>query len=138
MQYYFYMLVLFQKFETTRPFTEKEAWGLFRIAAFAEAIGWTLLIAGILIDKYLAPHDSTMIVLAGRTHGMLFFLYCLAALGLYPSLGWPRLRSAAALLFSVPPYGTLIFEQWAGSKRHNAGFKAYRHFLIYTTLLAQL
>lgn len=127
---------LLRRFETTRPFTESEAWLLFRIAAIAEACGWTLLITGIMISRYLTPHNSTALILAGKTHGMLFTLYLIAALGLYPSLGWPRWRAVFALAFSVPPYGTLVFERWASSKRHNAGFKSYRHYLLYNALTA--
>lgn len=124
-----------RRFEELRPFTEAEAWLLFRIAAIAEACGWTLLIAGIAADKYLPHGGSSALILAGRVHGMLFFLYCLASLGLYPSLGWPRLRSVFALACSVPPYGSLLFEQWAAAKRHNAGFRTYRHFLLYNALV---
>jgi len=131
------MLGFLRKFERARPFTEAEAWLLFRIAAVAEACGWTLLIAGIAADRYL-PHagGSSALILAGRIHGMLFLLYCLASLGLYPSLGWSRLRGLFALAFSVPPYGTLLFEQWVAAKRHNAGFRTYRHFLLYNALVA--
>jgi integral membrane protein len=129
------MYELLKKFEAKRPFTESEAWMLFRIAAITEACGWTLLITGILITKYITPHSSTALILAGRTHGMLFTLYLLAAFGLYPSLGWPRWQAIVALAFSVPPYGTLVFEQWASAKRHNAGFKTYRHFLVYNVLI---
>ena len=107
---------------------------LFRIAAITEACGWTLLIAGILTSKYITPHSSTALIIAGRTHGMLFLLYCLAALGLYPSLGWSRWRGLVALAFSVPPYGTLLFEQWVAAKRHNAGFRTYRQFLLYNVI----
>jgi integral membrane protein len=134
LRYYFYMYEFLKKFEAKRPFTESEAWLLFRIAAIAEACGWTLLIAGILTSKYVMPHNNSALILAGRTHGMLFTLYLLAALGLYPSLGWSRWRGIVALAFSVPPYGTLAFEQWAAAKRHNGGFKTYHHFLMYNVL----
>lgn len=130
------MLNTLRRFETARPFTEAEAWLLFRIAAVAEAIGWTLLIAGIMADRYLPRGGSSALLLAGRIHGMLFLLYCLASLGLYPSLSWPRLRGLFALAFSVPPYGTLLFERWAAAKRHNAGFRTYRQFLLYTIIVA--
>jgi hypothetical protein len=53
---------------------------------------------------------------------------------LYPSLGWSRLRGLAAILAGIPPYGTLVFEQWAAHKRRARGFKTYRHFLIYQVL----
>jgi integral membrane protein len=126
-----------KRFESARPFTESEAWMLFRIAAIGEAVGWALLIAGILIGKYVTPHSSTAVILAGKTHGMLFTLYLVAAAGLYPSLGWSRWRGVFALAFSVPPYGTIAFERWASAKRHNAGFKTYRQFLLYTVITAE-
>lgn len=126
---------VFRRFEAARPFTEAEAWLLFRIAAIGEACGWTLLIAGILIGKYLTPGNDAAVIIAGQTHGMLFFGYMAAALGLYPSLGWSRWRGIAALVAGVPPYGTLVIEQWAAHKRHNAGFKTYRHYLLYNVVV---
>ncbi len=130
------MLELLGKFEKGRPFTEAEAWLLFRIAAVAEACGWTLLGSAVILQAHGARHSASFLILAGRTHGMLFLLYCLASLGLYPSLGWSRWRGLFALTFSVPPYGTLLFEQWAAAKRHNAGFRTYRQFLLYNALVA--
>ncbi len=108
---------------------------LFRIAAVAEACGWTLLIAGIAADRYLPHIGSSMLIIAGRTHGMLFLLYCVASLGLYPSLGWPRWRALLALGFSVPPYGTLLFEQWAAAKRRSASMRVYSLSLLYAVLV---
>lgn len=129
------MYKLLRRFETARPFTENEAWLLFRIAAIAEACGWTMLIAGILIERYITPGNDAAVIIAGQTHGMLFFGYMVAALGLYPSLGWSRWRALFALGFGVPPFGSLVFEQWAAYKRRNSGFKTYRHFLLYNVLL---
>lgn len=125
----------FNRFETVRPFTEYEAWLLFRVAAFGEAIGWTLLIGGIAIERFIIPGNNTAVLIAGQIHGMIFFGYLVAAVGLYPSLGWSRWRSLFALLFSVPPYGTLLFEMWASRQRHNAGFRTYRHYLLYTQVI---
>lgn len=123
-----------KQFEVARPFTESEAWTLFRIAAIAEAVGWTLLIAGIAIEHYTGDH--TAVTVAGRTHGMLFFGYLAASLVLYPSLGWGRWKALFALAFSVPPYGSLVFERWSAYKRSANGFKNYRHYLVYTALVA--
>jgi integral membrane protein len=129
------VISLFRRFEVARPFTEGEAWLLFRITAIGEACGWTLLIAGILIERYITPGNNTAVLIAGQVHGMIFFGYLVAALGLYPSLGWSRWRAIFSLLASVPPYGTLVVEQWAAHKRHNAGFKTYHHFLLYNAIV---
>jgi len=66
---------------------------------------------------------------------MIFFGYLVAALGLYPSLGWSRWRAIFALAASIPPYGSLLMELWAAHTRKNAGFKSYRHFLLYNVLI---
>ena len=135
MRYHFCMIKnTVRQFEAARPFTESEAWLLFRIAALTEAIGWTLLIAGILIERYITPGNNTAVLIAGQTHGMLFLGYVLAAIGLYPSLGWPRWRAVFALAFSVPPYGTLVFEQWVAHRRQAQKAQEYRGLLAYQVL----
>lgn len=128
------MYGLLLKFEAMRPFTEAEAWMLFKLAAFAEAIGWTLLIAGILIARYVTPGNNDAVFIAGNIHGTIYLCYFVAPLVLYPSLGWSRWKSVSAVIAGVPPYGSLIFEQWAAHKRRAHGFKNYHHYLIYTRL----
>jgi len=121
----------FQRFENNAVFSESESWMLFRIAAIAEACGWTILITGILIEKYIIPGNNVSVLLAGRIHGLLFILYALAAIGLYPNLKWSRKKAFIALLASVPPYGSLLFEQWASYIRNNSEIKLLSDNLIY-------
>jgi integral membrane protein len=109
---------LLSKYESFTPFTEPEAWGLFRIAAIAEAVGWTLLIIGILLGQYVFVGSEIPVTIAGRVHGMLFLLYITATVLLSPSQGWSKSRTIIAGVASVPPYGSLIFEQWAAYKRN--------------------
>ena len=130
------MYSLLIKFEAARPFTEAEAWMLYRIAAIAEACGWTLLIAGILIERYITPGNDTAVLIAGNIHGMIFLAYFVAPVVLYPSLGWSRLKGFCAIVAGVPLYGSLLFELWAAHKRHARGFKSYRHFLAYNFWMA--
>lgn len=117
---------VFAKFETNQAFTENEAWGLFKIAAFAEAVGWTLLITGIVLEHLTGSH--AYVAVAGRIHGTLFFGY-MAAAGLYPNLRWNRWQALIALLASVPPYGSLIFEQLASYQRRTNHAKVYRNIM---------
>jgi integral membrane protein len=133
-RYHFYMTNILRAFEHKRPFTEAEAWTLFRLAAFGEAIGWTLLIIGIVLRH--ATGSEIPVQIAGQLHGMIFFGYLVAALGLYPSLGWSRWRALFSLAASVPPYGTLLVEQYAAHRRHSGGFITYRQYLLYTALIA--
>ena len=128
------MTVGLKAFERNRIFSEREAWMLFRLGAIAEACGWTLLIAGIGLQRYIMPGSRAPVLIAGQIHGMLFFLYAVAAAGLYPNLGWSRLRALVALLASVPPYGSLLFEMWANYQRRTTYFRNYQRCIA----LAQL
>jgi integral membrane protein len=128
------LLTLIRKFENNHVFTEDEGWMLFRIAAIAEACGWTLLICGIACERYILPGNPAPVVIAGRIHGVLFSIYALTAVGLYPTLGWSRKRAIAALCASVPPYGSLLFEQWAQHLRNSSQFKLYSRCVLLTLL----
>jgi len=130
------LLMPLRRFEHTRLFTESDAWLLFRIAAIAEAVGWTLLIIGIGLTSYVTHGDRTYVIVGGRIHGMLFFGYLAACVVLYPSLGWTRLRALFALAFSVPPYGSLLFERWMTHRRRANGFKNYQCYLLYNALVS--
>lgn len=106
-------------FERRPLFTDYEAWSLFRLAALAEAVGWTLLIAGIIIKYGLLQGNDAPVKVAGSVHGMLFLFYAVIAFVTYPSLGWTRLHAIFGLAASVPPYGSLLFE------RIMAGWRGY-------------
>lgn len=108
---------LLKLYASFRPFNDREAWGIFKIAAFGEAIGWTLLISGILISKYLTPKSTIAVQIAGHMHGTLFLLYIAMTLLVAPSLRWNITKTLFAGLMSVPPYGTLMFEVWQSHVR---------------------
>lgn len=116
---------LLRRFEDNTTFTEEEGWMLFRIAAVAEACGWTLLVSGIACERYITPGNRLPVLIAGQFHGILFLSYAVAAAGLYPTLGWSRKRAAVALLASIPPYGSLLFEWWARSVWRHSQFHAF-------------
>lgn len=108
-----------RKLEAIQPFTEREAWALFRIAAFGEAIGWALLISGILVNRYRLPGHVFALPIAGQIHGTLFLIYFGLLIAVYSSLRWPRKRFFIAALMGVIPFGTLIFEQWVARTYRN-------------------
>lgn len=107
-------LSYYQRF---KPFTESQAWTLFKIAAIAEAIGWTLLIGGILLRDHVLAGNGIPVTIAGRIHGMMFAAYIIAVLALAPSLGWSWFRTLVAGAFSIPPYGSLVYEMWSAGQR---------------------
>lgn len=124
------VLTLIEKLESTRPFSDKEAWTLFRLAAISEAVGWSLLITGILIKRAIPSHSDVPVLLVGQIHGTIFLLYIVAVLALYPSLRWSRKRTILAGLASIPPYGSLLLEQWVAFKRRGEALKTYREITV--------
>ena len=118
-------------YERFKPFTEGEAWGMFRLAALGEAVGWTLLIIGILLGKYVLPGNPVPVAIAGRIHGTLFLVYIAAVMVMSPSQGWNLRRTIVAGIASVPPYGSLMFEQWAARKRRRTHLSQVVRLSIY-------
>ena len=100
-------------------FSDKEAWGIYRLSAFGEAFGWTLLIGSLGAQKYLMHGNKILVSFAGQIHGLLFFAYIAAVLATYASLGWSFKKGFLIELMSVPPYGTLVAEMWLSRGRKN-------------------
>ncbi len=124
-----YFVKLNRGYRRYRPFSDREAWALFRAAAIAEAIGWTLLIIGIACKQLPFGWHEIPVAIAGRIHGIFFIAYIMAALAFGSSLGWSIPKTLVAGLFSVPPYGSMVFEQWEAKRR--ASVRARR---IYRTV----
>ena len=98
-------------------FTDKEAWGLFRLAAFAETFGWTCLIFAIVASRFEWPFYDTYIALAGSIHGIFFIFYLFIVVFTHRSLKWSVWRFAFAMAISNVPYGALVFELWVARRR---------------------
>jgi len=118
------------KLKTFKPFTEREAWVLFNAAAIGEAVGWTLLISGITIKHYNLPGHAAALQIAGQIHGLLFIFYLGIVITAFNSLNWSLRQTLVAVLVSVPPYGTLVFEQWAVRVRRRALRQSYRRIAV--------
>ncbi|HEX5447718.1 MAG TPA: DUF3817 domain-containing protein [Candidatus Saccharimonadales bacterium] len=110
-----------QRYYNFKPFTEMEAWTLFRLAAFGEALGWTLLITGIILSHFL--HTNLPVLIAGQFHGILFLIYFAAAALTAPSLSWRPRRIITAIVCGVPPYGSLLFELWQSHRQNRDRLK---------------
>jgi len=119
-----------KRVESAQFFTDTEAWNLFRLAAFGEAFGWTLLISSLVFKHYVTPGNNIPIDIAGQIHGTIFLIYIAAVVVLHPSLHWSPKRTLIAGLVSVPPYGTLVFEQWVAHKRRGEALKSYRQLMV--------
>lgn len=98
-------------------FTDKEAWWLFRAAAFSETFGWTCLIIGIVAVIQKWPYSSAYIAIAGSIHGILYLFYLFIVIFGHRSMKWSIWRFIFAEFISIVPYGALVFELWVARRR---------------------
>lgn len=125
---------LYLNYRKAKAFTPAEAWLLFKLSAWAESFGWTLLITGILLKRYVLSGNDVPVKIAGQIHGTLFLIYFAAATILAPSLSWSGRRTLVAIFCSVPPYGSLVFELWQAhllkNQKAKSAYLLSRYWLI--------
>ncbi|WP_028661795.1 DUF3817 domain-containing protein [Saccharomonospora saliphila] len=85
---------------------------LFRVVAVAEAFSWAGLLVGMVL-KYVVELGEGGVPVLGMVHGVLFVLYVGTTLLVARPLGWRATTLLAALVASVPPLCTWLFEKWA-------------------------
>jgi integral membrane protein len=100
-------------------FSDKDAWMLFRLAAFVETFGWTCLIIGIIAIIFKWQYASTYIALGGSIHGIFYLFYVFIVIFAHRSMKWTVWRFIFAEFISIVPYGALIFEKWVAHRRKN-------------------
>jgi integral membrane protein len=93
---------------------------LFRTLAIAEAVTWTLLIAG-MIAKYALQWCGLGVSIGGFAHGLVFLAYGLTVLLVGVNQRWNLRLMALAVLSAVVPYATIPFEIWASRSGALAG-----------------
>ena len=132
------MAKIIDKYLDSQSFSDKEAWGIFKLFAIAEAGGWTMLICGIVISRYITPGNNIAVDIAGNLHGMIFLGYLLAVIATGATLRWSLQRIIFGIFVSLPPYGTLLFELWQAHLRYSDKrklliFKYFQSHLSSTT-----
>ena len=85
---------------------------MFAVVAIAEAVSWLGLLTGMYF-KYLTDAGELGVKVFGPLHGGIFVLYVALALLVARALRWSLGTTFLALVCSVPPFATLVFEQWA-------------------------
>ncbi len=84
----------------------------FRLVAIWEAITWLALLIAMFF-KWVLGHEEA-IRIPGMVHGIAgFMLFVVVALATAWSLKWDLKTTFLALVSSVPPFGTIVFERWA-------------------------
>jgi integral membrane protein len=104
---------------------------LFRSVAIAEAVTWGLLLIGMFLKYVTLFRDGSSLASStglgdlavrvfGMAHGIVFIAYCLSAALVAVDQRWSPGRTLLALVASVPPFATLVFERYA-ERRAAAG-----------------
>ncbi|NDK92407.1 DUF3817 domain-containing protein [Gordonia desulfuricans] len=90
----------------------------FRIVAWLEALSWLALLIAMFF-KWVLGHEEA-VAIPGAVHGGVFILFILISLVTAVSLRWNVKITALALISSIPPFGSVIFEWWAARNGHLA------------------
>ena len=83
----------------------------FRAVAVAEAISWAGLLIGMFF-KYVVG-NAIGVHIFGSVHGVVFIAYVVLSLLARKALTWDNRTTAWALIASIPPFGSVLFERWA-------------------------
>lgn len=92
---------------------------LFRVLAIAEAVSWTLLIAGLILR---ATTDVAIgVTIGGGIHGLVFLSYGATAVLLTLNNRWSAGPAIAAIASAIIPYATIPTEIWLSRTGRLAG-----------------
>ena len=88
----------------------------FRFIAVLEAITWLALLIAMFF-KWVLGHTEAVAV-PGMVHGIVFVVFVIVSIVTAMSLKWTPKITLLALVSSIPPFGTLVFERWAVRNGH--------------------
>lgn len=92
---------------------------LFRTLAIAEAVSWTLLIAGLILRA--AAGLDVAVTVGGGIHGFVFLAYGATAILVAVNQRWSAGPTAFAVVSAVVPYATIPTELWLQRTRRLEG-----------------
>ncbi|APE36678.1 hypothetical protein BOX37_25225 [Nocardia mangyaensis] len=85
----------------------------FRFFAVLEALSWIGLLVGMAFKYIPAEGNEIGVKIFGPVHGAIFVLFLITALLTARELSWGWKTTVLALLSSIPPLATVVFEVWA-------------------------
>lgn len=88
---------------------------LYRLAAIAEAVTWTLLLLG-MFAKYVTATTDVGVSIGGALHGFVFLVFCAATVIVAVDQRWTLRQTMLGLGAAIPPLATIPFERWAGRR----------------------
>lgn len=84
---------------------------LFRTVAIAEAVTWTLLIAGMLM-KYVLQIGEVGVQIGGFVHGLVFIAFGMTAVLMAVNQHWSARLTLVAVVTAIVPFGTIPLDRW--------------------------
>ncbi len=81
----------------------------------AEAVSWAGLLIGMFF-KYVVVQNEVGVQIFGPIHGVIFIGYVVVTLLVRAPQRWDFRTTFLALVASIPPFGTVIFERWANKR----------------------
>jgi integral membrane protein len=97
----------------TSTFDVRNAAAWLRLVAFAEAVSWVGLLAGMYFKYVGSPRTEIGVKVFGPVHGGIFIAFLVAALLVGIAHKWKLGTWLLALLGSIVPLGSVIFLIWA-------------------------
>ncbi|MBJ8346595.1 DUF3817 domain-containing protein [Antrihabitans sp. YC2-6] len=85
----------------------------FRFVAVLEAFTWLGLLIGMAFKYIPDPGNEIGVKIFGPIHGVVFIAFVAISLLTARVLSWDLRTTALAVVSSIPPFGTLVFEVWA-------------------------
>lgn len=85
----------------------------FRLVAVAEAVTWVGLLVAMFCKYVLDTGAEGGVPVMGPIHGAVFVVYVLVTLATVKPLRWDTRTTLLALVASIPPFGSIVFERWA-------------------------
>lgn len=92
----------------------------FRTVAIAEAVTWTLLIAGLLM-KYVFDLGDLGVRIGGSIHGFVFLTYAATAIVVGLNQRWKPGLIVLGVGSAIVPYATIPFDLWLERKNKLVG-----------------
>ena len=92
---------------------------LFRALAVAEAISWTLLIAGLILRT--TADLAIAVTVGGGIHGFVFLAYAVTAVLVATNQRWGGWPTTVAIASAIIPYATIPTELWLHRTRRLEG-----------------
>ena len=89
---------------------------IFRVVAHLEAVSWTGLLLGMLLERVLTRYAALgdqLVAVFGSVHGALVLAFAGLGIALAVARRWPPSMYAWGFLAALLPFATIAFDRWA-------------------------